>query len=149
MGALLEKIQSDLQSAMKARRTSELEALRLLKSDLQYEMNKTGVRDLDDEKVLSVIKTACKKRKDSIVEFERANRPELMQKEQEEYEILSKYLPAAVSETEIKTLLDEIWAEVKPATAADAGKVIGKVMARLKGQNVDGALVKKLVQERF
>ncbi|MBE7438077.1 MAG: GatB/YqeY domain-containing protein [Spirochaetales bacterium] len=149
MGALLEKIQSDLQSAMKARRTAELEALRLLKSDLQYEMNKTGVRDLDDEKVLAVIKTACKKRKDSIAEFERANRPELLQKEKDEYEILSKYLPAAISEAEVKAVLDEVWLEVKPATAAESGKVIGKVMARLKGQNVDGALVKKLVQERF
>lgn len=149
MAGLLQQIQDDLKSALKNKAEAELATLRLLKSDLQYEMNKTGVREMADEAVQAVIKTAVKKRKDAIAEYEKAGRGEKAAAEQTELEILERYLPAAVAEDVIVRAIDEIVAKVKPEGPKDMGKVMGQVMGRFKGQNIDGKLVNKLVSERL
>ena len=149
MAGLLKQIQDDLKTALKNKEGERLAALRLLKSDLQYEMTKTGASDMDDGAVQAVIKTAVKKRKDSIAEFEKAGRGDSAAKEQAELDILEGYLPEAVSEDTIKAAIEEVVAKVKPEGPKDMGKVMGQLMGRFKGQNIDGKLVNKLVSERL
>lgn len=149
MAGLLQQIQDDLKSALKNKAQAELAALRLLKSDIQYEMTKTGADSLADDAVQAVIKTAVKKRKDAIAEYQKGGRADKAEAEQNELEILERYLPEAVGEEAIKSAIDEIVAKVKPEGPKDMGKVMGPVMAKFKGQNIDGKLVNKLVSERL
>ena len=146
MATLYETIESDLKTALKARSQVELGVLRLLKSDLQYEMNRDGSDSLADEVVETIIRRNIKKRRESIEQFEKAGRQELAEGEQAELVILEKYLPPEVSEAEITKVLDEVWAKVNPTGPADMGKVMGPVMGRFKGQNIDGNKVRALVQ---
>lgn len=149
MGELFEKIQSDMRAAMKSRDQVRLGTLRLLKSDLQYEMNRDGADDMADEAVETIIRRNIKKRKEAIDQFTKAGRAEQAAGEQAELTILEDYLPPAVSEEEIVRVLDEVWAKVQPSGPADMGKVMGPVMGRFKGQNIDGNIVRTLVQQRL
>ena len=151
MSALQQQIQNDLKTALKNKAEVELATLRLLKSDLQYELTKTGASELDDEAVQTLIKRAVKKRKDAIAEFEKAGRADKAESEAAELAVLEKYLPAAVSEEDIRKKIEEVVAKVKAEGPKDMGKVMGQVMGQVmgafKGQNIDGKLVNKLVSE--
>ncbi len=149
MAKLLDQIQADLKAAMKARSEIELGTLRLLKSDVQYEMTRDGSDDLPDEQVEAIIRRNIKKRKDSIEQYRKAGREESAAAEQAELEVLEKYLPPAVGDDEIQKVIDEVCAKVNPTGPGDMGKVMGPVMGRFKGQNIDGARVKELVQARI
>lgn len=149
MGDLFQKIQTDLRAAMKDRDQTRLGTLRLLKSDLQYEMNRDGSDDLADEAVETIIRRNIKKRKEAIDQFTKAGRPEQAESEQAELTVLEDYLPPAVTEKEIVKVLDEVWAKVQPSGPGDMGKVMGPVMGRFKGQNIDGNVVRDLVQQRL
>lgn len=134
---------------MKAKETERLSVLRMLKSEIQYEMTKTGVTTLPDSEVEGVIKRAVKKRKDSADQFRKGNREDMALAEERELEILKEYLPGEVPVETIRKIVDEAVEAVKPTSPADMGKVMGFVMGRLKGQNVDGTVVKDLVQARL
>ena len=134
---------------MKRRSERELIALRLLKSDIQYEMTKTGEDTLSDPDVLLIIKRAVKKRADSIEQFEKAGRAENVANETEEMQILKRYLPEEITEEQILKIVTEVFDKIKPSTPGELGKVIGGVMSKFKGQNIDGNVVKKLVQNRY
>ncbi|MCB1308394.1 MAG: GatB/YqeY domain-containing protein [Leptospiraceae bacterium] len=149
MGQLQDKIEADLRHALKNRLQQELATLRLLKSDLQYELTKDGSSEMDDEQVKVVLKRAVKKRRESIEQFEKAGKTEQAAQEQAELEIIERYLPAAVSAAEVERLVDEVCASVNPTGPSDMGKVMGAVMGKLKGQNVEGKLVKDLVQKKL
>jgi uncharacterized protein YqeY len=149
MSQLKERIEADLRIAMKNKEGIRLSALRMLKSDLQYEMTKTGVKTLSDEDVLAAIKKAVKKRKDSIEQYTSAGRPELAAPEAEELAILEQYLPAEATEAEIQEVIEIVVSQMKPEGPSAMGKVMGAVMAKLKEKNADGALVKQLVQKRL
>ena len=143
--SLKEQIEKDLITAMKAKNELLLSTLRLLKSDLQYEMTKTGSKDISDEEVSILIKRGLKKRKESAEQYQKAGRDDLAAKELEEAKILEKYLPAGVSDEAITTAIEEAMGQ----GAANVGAVMGKVMAKFKGQNIDGTRVKELVSKRF
>ncbi len=149
MSPLLQRIETDLKEAMKSRSELKLSALRLLKSELQYEMNKTGEKELSDSQIQQLIQRSIKKRKDSISQFQKAGRDELARKEQEEVEILEVYLPAPVSQSEIEAVIEQAIQEIQPSSPSDMGKIMSRVMGSFKGQNIDGALVKTLVQARL
>ncbi|MCR9144905.1 MAG: GatB/YqeY domain-containing protein [bacterium] len=149
MAKLLDQIQVDMKAAMKARSQVELGTLRLLKSDIQYEMTRDGSDDLADDKVEAIIRRNIKKRKDSIDQYKKAGRDESAASEQAELEILEKYLPPAVGDDEIQKVIDEVFAKVNPTGPGDMGKLMGPVMGRFKGQNIDGSRVKELVQARI
>ncbi len=101
---------------------------------------------LEDEDVMTVIAKEAKKRKDSIQQFEAAGRPELAADEKAELAIIEAYLPAQMSEDEIKAFVAAKKAELGVSTAADTVTLIRAVMPELKGK-ADGALVKKAVDE--
>ena len=144
--SLQEKINEDLKSALKSKEEPKLSTLRLLKSDIQYELTKTGASTLNDEQVINLIKANSKKRRETAVEYRKANREDLALKEDSENAILASYLPASMPESEVREVISRIIKELAPKSPAEAGKVIGKVMQELKGKNADGSLVSSLVK---
>ncbi len=149
MGELSQKIQADLLAAMKARQELELGTLRMLKADIQYELTKDGSSELADDRVLDLIRRGIKRRKESIEQFEKGGRAELAAQEKAELSVLERYLPPSLGDEVIEAAIEEALKAMPNASAADTGKVMGQVMARLKGQNADGAHVKALVQKRL
>ncbi len=144
--SLQQKINDDLKQALIAKDELKLSTLRLLKSDIQYELTKTGATSISDEQVSNLIKSNQKKRKEAASEYRKANRIDLAEKEESEEQILISYLPASMPETEIKLVVEKIIAELNAKTPNEAGKVIGKVMLELKGKNADGSIVSNLVK---
>ncbi len=149
MSSLQETIQKDLVAAMKSKEALKLSVLRMLKSELQYELTKTGAKELSDGDVEAIIKRGIKKRKESAEQFRKGGRDEMAANEEAEIEILNTYLPAQLGADDIQKVLDQVVASMGNVGPSDTGKVMGAVMGKLKGQNVDGALVKELVSKRL
>jgi len=101
---------------------------------------------LTEEEVIEVISSEAKKRKDSIEEFTKGNRQDLVDKEAKELEIIKKYLPEQMSEDAIKEIVEKAIAETNAAGPKDTGKVMSAIMPQLKGK-ADGQLVSKIVNE--
>lgn len=133
--------------AMKEQNKFVLSVLRMLKSALQLEKISKN-HDLSDEEVINVIKKQVKARKDSIVEYEKYERQDEVTKLKQEIEVLSAYLPAELSEAEIDKALDKIFAEIKPASIKDMGKVMKEATARI-GTVADMSLVSKKVKSKL
>lgn len=133
--------------AMKEQNKFVLSVLRMLKSALQLEKISKN-HDLSDEEVINVIKKQVKTRKDSIVEYEKYERQDEVTKLKQEIEVLSAYLPAELSEAEIDKALDKIFAEIKPASIKDMGKVMKEATARI-GTVADMSLVSKKVKAKL
>ncbi len=140
-----EKIGADITAAMKAKDAARLSALRMLKAAV---MNK-GVeknRDLDDAEVLQVVASLVKQRKDSVEQFEKAGRTDLVAKETGEIAILQEYLPPAASTEEIEAAVAAAIAETGATSAKDMGKVMKAVMPKLAGKNAVGKAVNEAVR---
>ena len=121
----------------------------LLSAINYYEIQKGGAGyEATEEDVLGVIQNQAKQRRDSIEQFKNAGRQELADKEQKELELLSVYLPAQMSEEEIKKLVDEAVAQTEASTIGDIGKVMGALMPKVKGK-ADGNLVSNLVKQKL
>ncbi len=144
---MMEVVTNDLTAAMKEQDKFTLSVLRMLKSALQLEKI-SKKHDLDDNEVVAVIKKQVKTRKDSIVEFEKFNKTEEVEKLNKEIEVLTKYLPPELSKEELEKALDEIFAEVKPESIKDMGKIMKAVSSKL-GNSVDMSLVSSLVKEKL
>ncbi len=144
---MMETVTKDLTNAMKEQDKFTLSVLRMLKSALQLEKI-SKKHDLEDDEVIAVIKKQVKTRKDSMAEFEKYNKMEEVENLKQEIEVLSKYLPPELSKEELEKALDEIFAEVKPESIKDMGKVMKEVSARL-GNSVDMSLVSSLVKEKL
>ncbi len=144
---MMEVVTNDLTAAMKEQDKFTLSVLRMLKSALQLEKI-SKKHDLDDNEVIAVIKKQVKTRKDSIVEFEKFNKTEEVEKLNKEIEVLTKYLPPELSKEELEKALDEIFAEVKPESIKDMGKIMKAVSSKL-GNSVDMSLVSSLVKEKL
>lgn len=145
---LKQKLRDELKQSMLARNELKTSVLRMLLSALNYyEIQKGGAGyEATDEDVLSVIQKEAKQRRDSIEEFKKAGRPELVEKENKELEMLQVYLPAQMSEEEIKSLVKEAINQTGATAIADIGKVMGALMPKVKGK-ADGTLISKLVKE--
>ncbi|MGH9241885.1 MAG: GatB/YqeY domain-containing protein [Vicinamibacterales bacterium] len=149
VSSLNQRIAADLTTAMKAKDTARLSALRMLKAAI---MNKGMVekgRDLNDAEVLQVVASLVKQRRDSIEQFAKAGRTDLVEKETGEIAILEHYLPPAVSAGEIDAAVAEAIAETGASSAKDMGKVMKAVMPKLSGKNVDGRTVNDAVRRKL
>ena len=142
-----ERIMTDLKNAMKNQNKDLLNVVRMIKGAIQLEEINLK-RELNDDEVVSVIAKQIKIRKETLNELENSDRVELINQTKKEIEMLEKYMPAMMSEEEINKVLDEVFAEVNPQSAADTGKIMGKVSPLLKGK-ADMSLVNKLVKERL
>lgn len=142
-----ERILSDLVSAMKNKDKEVLSVLRMVKGAIQLEeINKK--QELKDEDVIAVLSKQIKTRKESIVEFEKAGREDLITQTQSEIDILSKYMPEQLSEEEVLKVIDEAFATVKPEKPSDMGKLMGFVTPKLKGK-ADMSFVSKTIKEKL
>jgi len=145
---LKQKIRDELRQAMLSRNALKTSVLRMLKSAITYyEIQKGGAGyEATDEDVLAVTQKEAKQRRDSIEEFKKAQRQELVDKETKELEMLQTYLPKQMTEDEIKNLVKEALNQTGAKTIADMGKVMGALMPKVKGK-ADGGLVSKIVKE--
>ena len=141
-----EQIANDLKNAMKSGDKFQLSVLRMLKSALQLEAI-SKKHELTDDEVMSVIKKQVKTRKDSIEEFKKYNKTAEVEKLEEEIKILDTYLPAEMTEDEIKKVIDEVFKELNPTSMKDMGGVMKKLNEKI--TNADMSLVSKLVRERL
>lgn len=139
------KILEDLKAAMKAQEKEKLSVIRMIKGAIQMEeLNKK--HELSDDEVIAIISKQIKSRKESIVEFEKGGRNDLIEKTNEEINMLNVYMPKQLSEEEIKAEIDKVFEELKPASN-EMGKIM-QALSNLKGK-ADMGLVSKLVKERF
>lgn len=143
---LAEKIDSDLKTAMKEKNEIKLSTLRMLKSAAKYKAIEKKTETLSDEDFVDVIQKQVKQRKDSIAEFEKAGRKDLVAKEAGEMKILEEYLPAQMSYEEVKAIVKTAISAVGATSKQDMGKVMKEVMPKVKGK-ADGQAVSKAVAE--
>ena len=161
--ALKEKIQEDFKKFLKEKKEIEVSTLRMLKAAIfnrekekRYKLSKEKPdlkeKDLEkesqltDEEIVQVIFSEIKKRKESILLFEKGKREDLVEKEKEEIKILEKYLPEQLSAEEIKKMAKEVIKKTGAREPKDMGKVMGHLMPKLKGK-AEGGLVSKIVKE--
>jgi uncharacterized protein len=147
---LKQKIQDELKQAMLSRDILRTSVLRMLKSAITYyEIQKGGAGyEASDEDVLSVIQKEAKQRRDSIEEFKKANRQELVDKEVKELEMLQIYLPKQMPEEEVKSLVKEAINQTGAKAITEMGKVMAVLMPKIKGK-ADGNLISKLVKSEL
>ena len=140
---LKEKLQEDLKTAMKNKDTVRLSVIRLAKAAV---MNLEIARghQLSDEEVIEVLAKELKQRNDSLVEFEKAGRKDLVENLQKEIQIVQEYLPAQLSEAEVRKLIEEVIVEVGASSKKDMNKVMPVLMPKIKGR-ADGKLVNQIV----
>ena len=142
-----DKILSDIVVAMKEKDKDKLAVLRMVKGAMQLEdINKK--RNLVDDEVIAVLSKQIKTRKESIVDFEKGNRQDLIEQTNKEIEILNKYMPEQLSDEEVINVIDDIFTKVNPTSSSDMGKIMGMVTPILKGK-ADMSLVSKLVKEKL
>ncbi|MGC1381333.1 MAG: GatB/YqeY domain-containing protein [Candidatus Baltobacteraceae bacterium] len=146
MGALKERIASDLKDAMRARDQLRLDTLRSALSGFIYKRSEGG-RELSEADELEVVRRLVKQRGDSLAEFERAGRDDLAAKERAEREILLAYLPQQKPPDEIRAIVRSALAHL-PAEARNQGAAMKAVMPQLKGL-ADGNLVRQIVTEEL
>lgn len=142
-----EKILNDIVLAMKEQDKEKLTVLRMVKGAIQLE-EINAKKELDDEGVISVLSKQIKTRKESMVEFEKGNRKDLIIKTQSEIDILNQYMPEQLNEEEVIKIIEEAFAEVKPESSKDMGKLMAYLTPKLKGKT-DMSNVSKLVKERL
>jgi uncharacterized protein YqeY len=143
---LIETIEHDFQAAFKAKDQTVISTLRLLKSEI-VKKEKEG-KPLTEEIVIQVLKSQVKQRKDSIAEYEKGGRGDLVNKEKSELAILEKYLPTELTPEQIGILIDEVLSVLTDAEKSNFGKVMGLVI-RKAGGAADGAVVNRLVKEKL
>ncbi|MCJ8006877.1 GatB/YqeY domain-containing protein [Lederbergia wuyishanensis] len=142
--SLLERLNDDMKQAMKNKEKEKLSVIRMLKAALQNESIKLGKQQLSEEEELTVLSREVKQRKDSLHEFNKADRHDLAEKVQQELAFVEKYMPPQLSEEEVEALVQEAISESGATSKSDMGKVMGILMPKVKGK-ADGSLVSKLV----
>ena len=144
------QISEDIKNAMRAKDSTALNALRALKSAMtNAAIEKGGLGTiLDEPEALAIIRKQIKQRQDSIEQFEKAARPELAEAEQAEIAILSKYLPAALSEQQIGEIITQAISETAASSKADMGKVMKRAQELSEGR-ADGKILSAAVMQRL
>jgi uncharacterized protein YqeY len=148
--SLSERLQKDLVEAMKARETTRVSVLRLIKTAIQNKEIELG-ETLSSEQEIQLLQTMVKQRNEAIATFEKGNRKDLADKEREELTFLRTYLPEEVSLDEVDRVVVAVVDEVGATSPKDMGNVMKETMARLKktGKAVDGKVVNEVVRSKL
>ena len=146
--SLSDRLTQDLKVAMKSRDQLRMDVIRMIKAAI---LNKEVElkRDLDDAEMSRVMTTLVKQRRESIEQFEKAQRVELAAKERKEIEIIEAYLPKPLSPQELEAIVASAVTETGARSLKDMGTVMKAVMARLAGQSIDGKQISDLVKSRL
>lgn len=141
------RIQDDLKQAMKARDKQRTDALRLITAAIkQIEVDERV--EVDDDRLVQILTKMAKQRKESITQYQKANREDLIAQEQFELDIIATYLPEALSEEEINAHIEQAIASTGAETLRDMGKVMGQLKGKLQGR-ADMALVSSLIKAKL
>ena len=143
--SLVEQINTDIKTAMKAKDKDALNAIRAIKSAIMLEATKEGVAEVPDAKVVQILQKLLKQRKDSATLYKEQNREDLAIDEEKQAVILSKYLPELLSEQEIEAEVLAVIQQVGAEGPKDMGKVMGVITAKLAGK-ADNKLVATAVK---
>lgn len=148
--SLGERVQSDLIKSMKDKNNLKTGVLRMMKTAMKNrEIEKRA--ELTDDEVFQTLKTLVKQRKEAIEQYQAGGRHELAEKEQQEIEIIEDYLPEAISDEEMASVVSAVVEQMGAGGPKDMGKVMKESMARMKetGKTVDGKAVSALVKEKL
>ncbi len=143
--SLAEILSDDLKKALKTAQKDTLSVIRMVKAAVKNKEIEKGAA-LSDEEIHGVLMTLARQRKDSIEQFSKGNRQDLVEKEAGELSIIQSYLPEQLTEEEVKEIIRGTVKEIGVQGPQDMGKVMKSVMAKVKGQ-ADGRLVSALVKE--
>ena len=146
--SLSEKIIADLTASMKAQDAPRTSTLRMVKAAIMNRQIEKG-GPLDDEEVSKLLRSLVKQRRDSIEQYQKAERQELADKETAEIEVIEGYLPQAASREEIEAVVAAAVAESGATSMKDMGKVMKATQAALSGKNADGRLVSEIVKAKL
>ena len=130
---MLEKFNNDIIAAMKAKDSFKLSVLRMVKGALQLEKI-NNKKELTDELLIDVVGKQIKMRNDSINEFRKASRDDLVEKNEKEIEVLKEYLPEQLSLEEVNSIIDEVFDKVNPSSMKDMGSIMKEVTPLVKGR---------------
>ena len=144
---MVEKLKADMIQAMKEKYKERLTVIRMVKAamDLEHIDRK---REINDELLIDVVSKQVKMREESILEFEKGNREDLIEKTKKEIEILKAYLPEQLSESEVVEEIEKIFAEIKPESVKDMGKVMKEATAKLRGR-ADMKKVSEIIKSKL
>lgn len=146
--SLVEDVSAAITDAMRRKDAARLSALRMLKAAMMNKSVEKG-HELDDAEARQVVGAVVKQRRDSIEQFEKGGRQDLVAKEAAEVAILESYLPPAVDPAVLDRAVTDAIAETGASSAKDMGKVMKAAMVRLAGQTVDGKVVNELVRKKL
>ena len=145
--SLKQRLTDDMKAAMKAGEKERLGTIRLMNAAIKQKEVDERI-EVDDTQVLAILEKMMKQRKDSVSQYEAANREDLAVIERTEMAIIEQYLPAKLGEAEVLAVIDAVIAEVGASGPADMGKVMGAVKPKLAGQ-ADMGEVSKLIKQRL
>ena len=145
---LYNSICEDIKNFMKEHDKESTSTIRLLKSNIDLYALNNKITDKSDEVVIEVVSKEVKKLKESIVDFEKGNRSDLVDNANREISLLQKYLPKQLTNDELNKILDEVFDLVKPESVKDMGKIMKEVTPKVKGK-ADMSLVSSLIKERL
>ena len=144
---MVEQLEKDMIEAMKNHEKERLMVIREVKAGLkQAQIDQK--KEINDDLLIDVVNRGIKSRKDSIVEFEKGARQDLIDKTQAEIDILMNYLPEQLTEEEVKSVIEEIFAEINPEGQKDMGKVMQEASSKLKGK-ADMKEVSTIIREKL
>jgi len=146
--SLKEQIISDMTAAMKAQDAVRTSTLRMVKAAIMNR-EKDGGREPTDEDVLKLLRSQVKQRRDSVEQYQKANRQDLADKELAEIAIIDAYLPQSASQEEIDQAVTAAIAETGASSMKDMGAVMKSTMAKLAGKNADGKMVSETVKAKL
>ena len=145
---LLDKIQADMTTAMKARDEARLNAIRMIKTALKKHEVDT-MKPLDEPAELQILNTLIKQRREAADMFRKGGRAELAEKEESELKLIESYMPAAPSDAEIEAAITAALAETGVTSAKQMGVVMKAAQAKLTGKRVDGKALSEKVRARL
>ena len=145
--SIKDRIQQDMKDAMRARDRARLATIRLIMAAIKQREVDERI-DLDDTQVIAVLEKMVKQRRESIAQFEQAGRDDLVAKENSELEVITPYMPAALSEAEINQLIDAALTATGAASIRDMGKMMAELKPQLTGRADMGA-VSALIKARL
>ena len=146
--SLIKQIVTDLTAAMKAQDASRTSTLRMVKAAMMNRQIEKG-SELDDDDMQKLLRSLVNQRRDSIEQYEKAGRQELVDKEQAEIKVIETYLPQAASREEIEQAVAAVIAETGANSIKDMGKVMKAAQTALAGKNADGRMVSEVVKAKL
>lgn len=144
---MIEKLEKDMVEALKNKEKERLTVIREIKSGMKLAQIDQK-KEMNDDLLIEIVSKAIKTRKESVKEFEKGGRQDLIDKTNFEIDVLNAYLPAQLSKEEVEQIVEHAFQEVKPTALKDMGKIMGVITPLLKGK-ADMGVVSQMVKEKL